>query len=805
MKRKNEILAPVGSMEMLHAAIQNEADAVYLAGSEFGARKFADNFTDEELVEAINYAHVRGVDVFVTINTLIYNAEIDRLKKYIDFLYVNNVDAVIVQDIGVLNFIRENYSDLAIHCSTQMSVQTVADVKYLESLGATRVVLGREMTIEDIKRVKEETNVELEVFVHGALCISVSGQCLISSMIGGRSGNRGACAQSCRQKYRLVNTEDDSLVEAVNGEYLLSPKDLMTIEEVGQVIEAGAYSLKIEGRMKRPEYVAIAVSAYKAALEAHENNTEIDYEAVSRRLKIFNRGFTKGHMFSARGNDLMSSLLPGNQGYEVGEVIKYDDLKKKMTLRVSEDLHHNDEIQIRRGSQTIGGRVEVMECMKHVVKIVEKGKVCTVNFKHRCSKGEKIYKTFDENLAKDAKNTYHKEFKDQALTSTITIEKGKAIELSISDGKQNIIVRSETMPEDAINRALESDKVIAQLSKLGGTPFMMESVEVNLGQGLSMPMKVLNELRREAIEKLSEARIDRYDRKSKLDEIEANEFIQGETLDAFTFSAAAFTVAQAKMLIDFQVEVVYYKDIKTFKEVYDYAIEANFDGELIPEVFRGMSDASINKFANLIKELDVKTILIGSYGHLDVFKEYDLILDYNMNVINDYSYDYYMKKDNIKRVTLSPEVNLEQITALKTSPERTEIIGFGYLPVMLLKHCVISTTLEKGLNCGACDGDKYGLKDKTDLVFKLKKREACMLEVYNSKKLMLIDYYKELINAGVGVFRLNFTTETPEEIEEILEVHYAMVNDNLKGSLSAKYIELKEVGVTRGHLNRGVQ
>jgi putative protease len=303
---------------------------------------------------------------------------------------------------------------------------------------------------------------------------------------------------------------------------------------------------------------------------------------------------------------------------------------------------------------------------------------------------------------------------------------------------------------------------------------------------------------------MSKARVLRYKRTSKLDDIVVSESVQGENLDAFTFSAAAFTVDQAKVLIDFKVEVIYYKDINTFKEVYDYAKESEYNGELIPEVFRGFSDSALANFVSEIKDLDIKTVLISSYGHMDLFADYDLIIDYNMNVLNDYSYDYYMKKKNIKRVTLSPEMNLEQIAALKSTPERTEVLGFGYLPVMLLKHCVIATTLGNGLNCGACSEDNYGLKDKTDLVFKLKKREGCMLEVYNSKKLLLIDCYKGLMEAGVGAFRLNFTTETPEEIEEILEVHYAMVNDNLKGSLSAKYIELKEVGVTRGHLNRGV-
>ncbi len=804
MKRKFEVLAPVGSMEMLHAAVQNRADAVYLAGSDFGARKYADNFSNEELIEAINYAHQRNVDVFVTINTLIYNHEFEKLKEYIDFLYVNNVDAVIVQDIGVLEFIRKNYPDLQVHCSTQMSVQTVADVKYLESLGATRVVLGREMSVEDIKRVKEETSVEVEVFVHGALCISVSGQCLISSMIGGRSGNRGACAQSCRQKYKLVNTDTDEIIESQKGDYLLSPKDLMTIEEIDKIIGAGAYSLKIEGRMKRPEYVAIAVAAYKSALEAIENNEEINYDNIVNKLKIFNRGFTKGHLFSERGDNLMSSLLPGNQGYLVGEVVKYDDLKKKLTLRLSEDLYHNDEIQIRRGSQTIGGRVEVLECMKHIVKQAEKGKVCTINFKHRCSKGEKIYKTFDENLSKEAKNSYHKEFANQGLDATITIEKNKNIELKLIDGQKSISLISDIMPEDAINRALDKEKVISQLSKLGGTPFALDKVEVILGDNLSVPMKAINELRREAVEKLLQMRTQRYERYSRLGKDETIDSNQAKKADELKITASASNFEQARALIDFEVETIYYKDIASFKEVYDYAIDSDYDGEIIPEVFRGLKDDEIIRFANDIKDLDVKSLLISSYGHMDIFRDYNLILDYNMNILNNYSYNYYNSMNNVKGITLSQELNLDQISNIATSPEKTEIIGFGYLPVMLLKHCVIATTMDKNINCGACSKDNYGLMDKTNLIFKLNKRSGCMLEVYNSKKLMLIDYYKELMEAGVGVFRLNFTTETADEVEDILQVHYAMINDNLKGSLSSKYIELKEVGVTRGHLNRGV-
>lgn len=250
MKKDYEILAPAGTYEALMAAVQNGADAVYLSGKDFGARKFAGNFDRDELQEALSYCHVRNVSLYLTVNTLVFNHEMNSLLEYLDFLYINGVDAVIVQDMGVLQLVRKYYPDLDIHCSTQMSVQTVEDIKYLESLGVKRVVLGREMNLDQIRQAKVETSVQLEVFVHGALCISVSGQCLMSSLIGGRSGNRGRCAQPCRQKYSLYNEDTKEVMTSLHGDYLLSPKDLSTLEEISQVVKAGAYSLKIEGRMK---------------------------------------------------------------------------------------------------------------------------------------------------------------------------------------------------------------------------------------------------------------------------------------------------------------------------------------------------------------------------------------------------------------------------------------------------------------------------------------------------------------------------------------------------------------------------
>ena len=439
LNKQYEILAPAGNFEALYAAVQNGAGAVYLSGKDFGARRFANNFSDEELIKAINYCHIRDVKVYVTVNTLVVNREFERFKRYIDLLYTMDVDAVIVQDIGVFNYIRRTYNDFKIHCSTQMSVQTVEDIKYLEALGADRVVLGREMSIDDIKRAKKDTNIELEVFVHGSLCISVSGQCLMSSMIGGRSGNRGSCAQPCRQRYTLYNTDNNEKHKSSYGDNILSPKDLCTLEDIKSVVDAGAFSLKIEGRMKNAEYVAAVIRPYKVTLDKVFNNRSFDNESLEKGFKVFNRGFTKGHLFEQRGLNLMSMNSPGNQGYYLGKVIDYDKNSKKVRISLSADINHNDEIQIRRNKESIGGRVERLEYNEEVVKKCHKGQVCKVNFKHTCKPGEEIYKTYDEELMKELRQSYNKENLEIPVSIEAKIRRDSNIICSISDGNNTLV------------------------------------------------------------------------------------------------------------------------------------------------------------------------------------------------------------------------------------------------------------------------------------------------------------------------------------------------------------------------------
>lgn len=758
------------------------------------------------MIQAIEYCHIRGVKVFVTLNTLVLNNEFDKLKEYIDFLYTSGVDALIVQDIGVLTYVREIYPDFKIHCSTQMSVQTVEDIKYLESLGVSRVVLGREMTIEDIKRAKRETGVELEVFIHGALCISISGQCLMSSFIGGRSGNRGSCAQPCRQKYILYNVDKNEKYPSAKGDYLLSPKDLWTIEEMQKIIDAGVYSLKIEGRMKSPEYVAATVRVYNKVLR--QIGGDLDLENLEKELKVFNRGFTKGHLFGETGSKLMSMLSPGNQGYYLGKVVKYDRKREKLTLFLEEDLNQNDELQIPRKEGSVGGRVEKLELEGKVVKNCSKGQVCTVNFKHYCKPGELVFKTYDEKRMKELRETFANENVEIPVSIEISIKKDREIISMITDGNHTVEFSTGIIPEPAINKELTEEDIQKGLGKTGGTPYKLVNLKVDLDPCLSLPMKEINGIRRELLERLSEKRKNKYQRESKLKlGLTLNREKTKKENDGkngglkLTFSIN--NLEGLKALIEMGVDALYYRDLETLGKGIALGKELGFKGKIIPEIFKTVTDKELKKYKAMIKALDLDTVLIQSYGHISFFEEFNLIADFTLNIVNDYSYNFYLD-NNFNRITLSPELNLTGISKMDLDRNKTEILGYGYIPVMTTKHCVISTVLEKGKNCQMCR-ERMGLLDKIGEIFPIEKKYNCITEIYNSKKILLIEDWKKLVKAGIGYFRLNFLDESPREIKKIVLLHQRFIKGQMEEEDISTLQKLKKAGFTKGHLNRGIE
>ena len=386
--KKPELLAPAGNMECLIAAIQAGCDAVYIGGTIFGARSYAGNFNEEEIIEAIKYAHLYGVKVYVTVNTLVYDKEVSEFMNYIDFLHKNNVDAIIIQDLGMMDLVRKTYPNLEIHASTQMHIHNLEGVKFASDMGIKRVVLARETDIDTISYIKKNTNIELEIFIHGALCISYSGECLMSYFLTGRSGNRGTCSQPCRMKYDLYS--DHKLNK---DKYLLSTKDLNTILNIGKLIDIGVDSLKIEGRMKRPEYVYLITSLYRKAIDNYLKYKEIRITDtdIKEMKKIFNREFTKGFIFNENNNNFTNEFRPNHMGIMIGSVI---EVGKKIKIKLADDLNQGDGIRFI-GKNENGGIVNKMYKKGKLVSSALQNEIVELDNNYDVNVNDVVLKTSD--------------------------------------------------------------------------------------------------------------------------------------------------------------------------------------------------------------------------------------------------------------------------------------------------------------------------------------------------------------------------------------------------------------------------
>ncbi len=486
---KPELLAPAGSMEALVAAVENGADAVYLGARAFSARGYASNFSEKELEEAIDYAHLRGVKVYVTVNILLKEREVENALKLLSCLREMGADAVIVQDLGLISLAGKYLPDLPLHASTQMTLHNSEGVKFVKKLGIKRVVLSRESSLEEIKRIKEKTGTEIEVFIHGALCISYSGQCLLSSLIGGRSGNRGYCAQPCRKKYRLY-CEGKQI--QTSGSYLLSPKDLNTTSGLGALIEAGIESLKIEGRMKRPEYVAGVVRIYRRLIDRYIENPagySVSEEEQETLTQLFNRGFTQGYFFENPRWELMSRENPHNRGIPAGTVVGYDRLSSRIRVKLSRPLRLGDGIMVENAETRPEDKGKIISSMytgKGPVYSAGKGDIIEIPFDSRAPSGSTVYRTHDKKLMDSLK----KESESGSLrpkipvSVTSTIASGRPVRLEIKDRDSNIVtIESEYLVETAEKQPTSKVQIEKQLSKLGNTLFEAAELTCEYGRG----------------------------------------------------------------------------------------------------------------------------------------------------------------------------------------------------------------------------------------------------------------------------------------------------------------------------------
>lgn len=669
---KSELLAPAGSFEALRAAVSCKADAVYIGAEKFSARQNAENFGPEKLKEAVRYCHIRGVRVYLAINTLIGDSELDEAFETAKYAYEIGIDAFIVQDLGLVKLFIEKF-DIPVHASTQMTVFDENGLRFLKNLGVSRAVLSRECRKNEIERMAKADIMELEVFCHGAVCMCYSGQCLMSSMIGGRSANRGLCAQPCRLPYSI---------DKKSG-YFLSPKDLCLADDVKELMNMGISSLKIEGRMKSPAYVASAVTAYRGAMD----NGKCSLEDYDKLLKAFSRG---------------GSFTRGCYGAEKGE--------KMMNI-------HSSNENAAAGADR--------EFVKSLSAMWQEGK----------------------------------ELKKIPVTGDLTVN-GDITEFTLSDKEITVSEKINTVKEKR-GHATDCKFAEAQLSKLGQTPYEMESFSCSINAEAYFSASELNSLRRKAAEKLSYARTGKRKFKG------SGGFILRELKikEEFYIAASVETKEQARALVKAGARVYAPYYINYTDGVY---------AEIIPAVYE-----------KLPREIKTDTVLAGSIGAAEYAKSFGkkVIADYSMNIYNSLSASMFDK------AVLSCELTKDMCKKISKYCQ-TEVVSYGYLPVMISRNCVINSSGKCDKDCRGCRKSIW-LKDRKGAEFKVKSNGFSNV-IYNSVPIFMADKKEDILKTGASGIRLMFTSETPEECVRI----YKMYSGESPVELPKEY--------TRGHFYRGV-
>lgn len=803
MNNNIELLAPVGSMESLHAAIQNGANAVYLGGKLFNARHYASNFDFDELKEAVKYAHLRNVKVYVTANILVDNSEMEEVLDYIKFLYEIDVDGIIVQDLGLAHLVREIFPPLDVHGSTQMTINNLPGAKFVHDMGFTRVVLSREVPINEIKYIHKNTPIELEAFIHGALCVSYSGQCLMSSMIGGRSGNRGKCAQPCRMPSTLVDEKGNAIKEW-DKKHVLSPRDLNTLESIEEIVDSGIISLKIEGRMKRPEYVATVVKNYRKALdETSKNLKDEDKKDVEQ---IFNRGFTKGLMFGDFGKDFITIDRPDNRGVLLGTVARAD--KYNLYISLEEDVNEGDGIEFVLASGENKGIKAPFDGKKGTTMKLEKpGYILNDSL---------VYKTSSVSLLSSAKASYQEEKIKNPIDMEINIHIGEQPRLMIMYKGKMVTAVSDGVVEKGERVSLTREKVTEQLSKLGDTTYSLNNININLDEGSFLPVSILNLLRREAIDKLDNIVQNINHRKpidkSIFDDKKKQYFkYQKNNQDSSRkISVRVNNIEQFNQLDLTKLDRAYlgfYEGIETpIRKIKEQGKEAYIWTDKI------LYQKELDNLGEIIQtvEKNIDGISVSNLGSLKYMKDrFDLKIhgDIGLNVFNSFTLDY-LKSIGLESMTLSPELNLNQIKKIQEhSNAFTEAIVYGYLPVMVTKHCPMS--LVKGCkndkNCANCQYAKgYGIKDRMNVTFKMERKEG-FSNIYNSVPLMVLDNLNQIYNSGLSMARIDFTIES-KNIRSIQRAFYDYSQGILDDNAAREYLEKfrEDTSITNGHYFRGI-
>lgn len=804
MKDRVEILAPAGSMECLKAAIAAGADAVYTGGALFGARAYAHNLTEEELLEAIDYVHLHGRRLYLTVNTLIKDREME--KQMYDYLlpyYRQGLDAVIVQDIGLFRFIRKHFPDLPIHASTQMTLTGVDGAKFLEKEGAQRIVTSRELSMAEVKKIADETELEIESFVHGALCYCYSGQCLFSSFIGGRSGNRGQCAQPCRLLYRTP--------EAKRPQYLLSLKDICTLELIPEMIESGIYSFKIEGRMKKPEYAAAVAFQYRKYADLYlkyyeECPAEEDPAAYAMKkyrvreedrqmlLDLYNRGgFHTGYYHTQNGREMISLNRPNHAGVPAVKVLAKKG--RNVTAKALTDLYPQDiiELPMRKGRE----KADNYTCKDAVRKGMN---VQIPVFADTLFKRDEIWmRTRNSTLIDTLREEFVNGKIKERICGTFRLYPQEAATLTVKCRDAEITVTGEKAQE-ALSQPMSRERIEKQLRKTGNTEFEFSFLKAEIGEKVFLPMQSLNELRREALETLEKVICENYRRSGEVKEPEENKTelsMEEEVISGWT--ASVRTAEQLEVILEEEAIGRIYVDCTMFPRIWEkdsyveWITKVHAAGKeiylVMPYIFRERTRKQYEAAYNRIFGAGWDGILIANYESFAFLKEHGytgrIMTDYNLYEFNQESRKFWKEK-GVFEFTAPVELTERELQDLRVKDG--EVIVYGYLPMMISAGCIQKTTrgcLKKSGQTTITDRyrNPFVVKNECDYCYNI---------LYNYVPLYLGDRMEEVYQIGPGRIRLMFTTERQQEVRQILSAYF-------EGK------ELPEGTYTRGHWKRGIK
>ena len=789
MNKKVEILSPAGSYESLKAAIAAGADAVYIGGTRFGARAYANNLTEEELLEAIDYVHLHGRKIYLTINTLLKEHELsNELYDYLLPYYKQGIDAVIVQDIGVLSFIKEQFPELPIHASTQMTITNVLGAQFLQSLGVERVVTAREMQLSEIDDIAKNTDVEIESFVHGALCYCYSGQCLYSSLIGGRSGNRGQCAQPCRLPYRTDNQKDT--------QYVLSLKDICTLEYIPELVEAGIDSFKIEGRMKKPEYVALVTAMYRKYVDLYlkygKRAFRVEEKDREMLMDLYNRGGSHGGYYHTKnGRDMLSLERPNHAGVSALQVMKCKG--RNVTAKALVDIHKGDVIELPDGAENFTFGIDVL-----------KGQITTftTHKNQRFSQDHILNRTRNESLLQWIKTSIIDSKSKMKMNGRLTLSVKETARLVIKYEDITVEVTGEKAQE-ALNQPMNAERVEKQMRKTGNTLFEFDNLEIELDGNLFMPMQVLNELRRTGIEALEKRILSGYRREEKQKVLHTT--VSLETEKHISMYVYVEHLEQWEEALNYDCVKRIYLDCNALDKAWLNSDVSNIierthqSGKQIylgmPHIFREETIRNYEKaYTNLI-EAEWDGLLIRNYESYAFLKNHEytgnIVTDYNLYQFNRYAKEFW-KNEKIESTTAPLELNFKELK--EVGMENSELVVYGYFPMMISAQCVKKTTE----GCKKEKGQVF-IKDRYHKQFAVKNNcDYCYNIIYNTAPVVLTDQKVEIIELNPKAIRLHFTTENRQSMRRIMALY------NEVFCKDGQAIE-PDFEFTRGHFKRGIK